>query len=274
MHISHILEADIIPIGKNIKKDANRTYTAGPSGFPAGSFADQIAMFLRKGKKEIVPVAAPAQIKILKRVSEIKLQNMIKAKFPILEPLSGFLEVFNRRTDDGHLGVYVNIYSHVFKDELFKNDKVEQISNTAITNAIEQTVAEIFGDLCIRIDRRGAMGIAEYVLDANKLGLPAVKPSLHSTIDKIFKEFKITGLGFTWTDKLSTGYRTKIEGMELVDSQTFAHLIQRFKTEFGADLIKVTNDKEISRIGHRSVMKGLTNYRLFFGPGIKDKYRQ
>lgn len=271
MHINHILEADIIPIGKNIKKDVNRTYTAGPSGFPAGSFADQIASFSRKGKKEVKPVAGPPQIKPFKQLTSYKLEQLLMSKIPFLKDIrdGAFLDVSNIREPDGNLGIQITVSTYTFDKK-----NIELLSKDMFVNIIEQGIAEIFGDLCIRIERKGMGGFPRYILDANKLGLAAVKPSLHAIIDDIFKEFKITGFGFTWTDKISTGYRTKIEGMELVDSQTFAHLTQRFKTEFGADLIKVTNDKEISRIGHRAVMKGMTNYRLFFGPGIKDKYRK
>lgn len=291
MKVKEILEGDVIDFAAKQQQRADADVEAAKQGsrrYGDSGYTGLFQSLLARSQKNLSPVPALETEPLLDttkkftsaaagRVYKMMLQVASPQEREIFQTIPAQLEIerqppialharVNEKTNQPQITIALNVYSTHRKSR--ENDR---LIHMAWANIAARLLAKTFGNVIV--------GLITPTITLNEpqirftLNTTISNPSLSGTVRKVFKDFNLGGIGIPWVDKVSTGYRLKIEGMELVDDRTFGHLVAAVKRIFGPLFIKMKHDNEISGIGHRPVGPGLTNYRIFLKPEVKQSYR-
>jgi len=273
MKLHSLFEVDIVDLDTRRKSPERKFSSSDQSLLADQTFAKTLRSFMNQNLEHIQPVDTPPLIKEMKSYPARSIMKIIKPKVDQfikergLEPAVDRwrLNAFNEVSPENKRIVYIQAYA-VTKPHLQHKlaPKIQEI----VRIKIAESATETFGS---RVEKTAptVMGVRLYLNQTVN-----AKPSVQDVITAIFKKYRLAGLGFFFTDKLKSGYRTKVEGIEIPDPATYRLIERDMKNTFGSLFVKMKTDGEITNIGHRFVASGMTNFRFFFTSDLLKTYRK
>lgn len=273
MRFSEIFENNVIDLDSRRGTDQRKFSSSSEDNLMddrtiAKSFRDM----MMKAYEGIRPYPTTPEIKEMKKYPTASVDKIIRPRvdqFLRDSHLGRAIDKwsFNLHNDtgpDGNKTVSVQIYVFTKDNAIGFASKIEDAVGVKICDMI----AKVFGSMVTKITPL-ALGIKMTLNQQSQ-----AKPSVEHVILKILKSHRIAGIGFFYTDKTTSGYRTKVEAVEIPNPITLKRIENDLKTAFGPLFVKLKTDGEISHIGHRPVPTGLTNLRIWFKPELLQQYRK
>lgn len=276
MKLVELTEADVVDIQKPLKS-AERKYGVGGYTTLLDVISSRHTDKTGYVRPKLAGTNTQPKVRAMKRPSPQEIRKgLLAVGFPDEELPE--LSISPRYSNDPPvLAVYPYLYQLEDKLPPEMDSRMRQNWRDRWQKHFIAALAAAFGWYADSVEFSGRFGSPIVILSdkyQKVIGLSASRRRpLSRIVLALFDKHNIGGLRFPWVDKVKSGYRIKIEGAEIIDSNSLKRLEIDIRNTFGEDVNKIKVDKgELQGLGHRPVGPGLTNYRIFFTPDIKGKY--